>query len=282
MIEAAENYFNRKYLKNFASGFDNVAFLIMSANNIIVLTLTIGVDYNPLAPDNKDDFHNYIKEKIRCEMPLCQLYYLLNRFSKVEGIKTQILIYPNVKDYIENNWIGSEKTYPFEDVQFYLYDTNTFMNGIEFREYNCNLFNVPINSNFKYSGTTKIYQSYLNYWQKQYMNIEYFMNMDIDGIFARRDKDDNLNLIFLEFKSSDKTDNVSIRGTGPWYPYINDAFKYKKLIKLSKMLNAKCIMIHHRGNSILTDESKVLLIDDIQGVNDQMIKEIITHILLKN
>lgn len=238
-MDALINYFIRKYPNNFISGTDDCNIIVIqdSKSQKFMLLLVIGVNYHP-SGYNVFSMYNYIRDKLEVDIRFQQLYKFAEHIHNKNNTEIQIIGYPSLSEYAENNWCGSEIEYPFEDVKFYIHNKGINSKMISGEELKQHIYDV-VDCLDSSSGTMKAQNShissYMQYWNRNFL-APTLRIVDIDGVFYNWDKE---TAALLEVKRSSYE---------PWAPYLSDLANYKLYCALSKNINSVSyylLMQHH-------------------------------------
>ena len=270
-MDALANYFIRKYPENFVSGTDDCNIILMKNGQVytlqnILMLIAIGINYNPMVL-NVFDAHDYIKSRLVVDSRFQKLSVWSDYLKTMFGVNAQIVAYPTIPEYAENNWIGSEQQYPFMDIKFYFHQdgkNSCLITGADLQRYIHQFLNY--NSDI---GTDKAMNdhlsTYLQYWNRNCLG-KYLKIVDLDGSFYNLNRQDAKNAL-LEIKRSDV-----VGSDGLWHPYIRDYANYKLYDVIANGTGSKFFLMKHlseeKVGNILLDDNYILSLYDITGLND--------------
>lgn len=267
-MDALINYFIRKYPYNFISGTDDCNIVIIRNNKVqpkkFILLVVVGVTYHPTGC-NVFDMHNYINNKLEVDVRFKQLHTLARHIHDKNQTEIQIIGYPALPEYAENNWAGSEKAHPFGETRFYMHgdgSNSKMVSGYELREY---IYNA-IQCVEKDEGTSKEQNShisgYMQYWNRNFLSSSLSI-VDIDGVFYNWKKE---MAVLLEVKRSNYE---------PWSPFLKDCANYMLYCSLSQNINSGSyylLMQHHeeeKSGAMLCDDDYQIKFYCVTGVDTE-------------
>lgn len=277
-MDALANYFARKYPDNFITGTDDCHLLIIKKGGDddlknALFVIAVGAFYEPLHIDIYS-LHDYVNGRLKSDPRLRNMYAWAKDIRKTYGINTQLIVYPKIPDYEENNWNGSERSYPPEQVMFYIYG-----NGTDSRPVSGETLMKNIHNYIGYKGEIGCIKkvnckvaTYLQYWDRAYLG-KGIQVTDLDGVFYNKKTGKS---ILLEIKRSNSKGK-----NGYWSPYTSDYNNYRLYDTIAKKIEAGFLVIKHcsdeKNQFTLLEDHHTADLYDVCGINEKEYKNLINN-----